>query len=116
MDRTDRALQLLAYHTALAHGTDVAKPRNLAKKRDGRVNGHFYFLNSTTPLTHILCGFAAMPACRPRGICALAGVIFGFLFARESQYARFKFLILPAQCELKCWADKTLAQPTSWRN
>ena len=25
------ALQLLAYHTALARGTDVDKPRNLAK-------------------------------------------------------------------------------------
>jgi hypothetical protein len=73
------------------------------------------FLNSTTPLTHILCGFAAMLACIPHGICALAWVIFGFLFASESQQARFKFLILPVQCELKCWADKTLAQPTCWK-
>jgi hypothetical protein len=30
MDRTDCVLQLLAYHTALARGTDVDKPRNLA--------------------------------------------------------------------------------------
>ncbi len=30
-DMVARAVQLLAYHTALARGTDVDKPRNLAK-------------------------------------------------------------------------------------
>ena len=31
-------VQLLAYHTALMRGTDVDKPRNLAKSRDGGVS------------------------------------------------------------------------------
>jgi glucosamine--fructose-6-phosphate aminotransferase (isomerizing) len=30
-------LQLLAYHTAVARGTDVDKPRNLAQERDGGI-------------------------------------------------------------------------------
>ncbi|WP_295754778.1 hypothetical protein [Undibacterium sp.] len=72
MDSTDRALQLLAYHTALGRRTDVAKPRNLAISLTVDSTEILIFLNSTTSLTHILCGFAAMPACSPHGICALA--------------------------------------------
>ncbi|WP_170174839.1 hypothetical protein [Undibacterium parvum] len=44
MDSTDRALQLLAYHTALARGTDVAKPRNLAISLTVESTGVFEFL------------------------------------------------------------------------
>lgn len=76
MDRTDRALQLLAYHTALGRGTDVDKPRNLVISVTVESAGIFDFFKQhhpahAYPLTHIPCGFAAMLACSPHGICAL---------------------------------------------
>ncbi|KLU35657.1 hypothetical protein AB595_16940 [Massilia sp. WF1] len=48
----EAALQLLAYHTALARGTDVVKPRILAMSRHRKACGKLYC--SVTPALRIL--------------------------------------------------------------